>query len=74
MIMRITRGKLHPGAWSAYEQAYKATVVAKSPHIEGLRGRWLAQPPVHCPHTSCLPLPGARRGWGRPQQIGRAHV
>jgi hypothetical protein len=43
MIMRITRGKLHPGTWSAYEQAYKATVVAKSPHIEGLRGRWLGQ-------------------------------
>jgi heme-degrading monooxygenase HmoA len=43
MIMRITRGKLHPGTWSAYEQAYKATVVAKSPPIEGLRGRWLGQ-------------------------------
>jgi heme-degrading monooxygenase HmoA len=43
MIMRITWGKLHPGTWSAYEQAYNATVVAKSTNIKGLRGRWLAQ-------------------------------
>ena len=43
MIMRITRGKLHPGTWSKYEQAYKDTVVAKSRAIKGLQGRWLAQ-------------------------------
>jgi len=43
MIMRITWGKLHPGRWSEYEQMYNATVVAKSMHIKGLRGRWLAQ-------------------------------
>jgi len=42
-IMRITRGKVHPGTWDAFEQAYKATVVAKSEHIDGLRGRWLVQ-------------------------------
>jgi heme-degrading monooxygenase HmoA len=43
MIMRITWSKLHPGTWSEYEQAYNATVVAKSTTIKGLRGRWLAQ-------------------------------
>jgi heme-degrading monooxygenase HmoA len=43
MIMRITRGKVHPGTWSAFERAYKATVVAKGAEIDGLRGRWLAQ-------------------------------
>jgi len=43
MIMRITWGKLHPGTWSEYEQAYNATVVAKSTNMKGLRGRWLAQ-------------------------------
>lgn len=43
MIMRITRGKVHPGTWSVFEQAYKATVVAKGAEIDGLRGRWLAQ-------------------------------
>ncbi len=42
-IMRITRGKVHPGTWDAFEQAYKATVVVKSEHIDGLRGRWLVQ-------------------------------
>ena len=39
MIMRITRGKLHPGTWSAFQEAYEATVVAKSVDIDGLRGR-----------------------------------
>ena len=27
MIMRITWGKLHPGKWGEYEQAYNATGV-----------------------------------------------
>ncbi len=48
MIMRITRGKLRPGTWKDYEEAYKATVVAKSTHVAGLRERWLAQD-VHDP-------------------------
>ena len=48
MIMRITRGTLHPGTWSAFKEAYEATVVAKSVDIDGLRGRWLAQD-VHDP-------------------------
>lgn len=43
MIMRITRGRIHPSTWSAFEQAYRATVVAKGAEIDGLRGRWLAQ-------------------------------
>jgi heme-degrading monooxygenase HmoA len=41
MIMRITWGKLHPGKWREFEQAYHRTVVGKG--IKGLRGRWLAQ-------------------------------
>ena len=48
MIMRITRGKLHPGTWSAFKEAYEATVVARSVDIDGLWGRWLAQD-VHDP-------------------------
>ena len=43
MIMRITRGRIHPSTWSAFEQAYRATVVAKGAEIDGLCGRWLAQ-------------------------------
>ena len=39
MIMRITWGKLRPGTWAAYEQAYHATVAGKT--VPGLRGRWL---------------------------------
>jgi heme-degrading monooxygenase HmoA len=39
--MRITWGKLQPGKWSEFEQAYRATVVGKE--VKGLRGRWLAQ-------------------------------
>jgi heme-degrading monooxygenase HmoA len=50
MIMRITRGKLSPGTWSAFQEAYEATVVAKSVDIDGLRGRWLAQD-VHDPEA-----------------------
>ena len=30
MIMRLTWGKMHPGTWHEYEQAYNATVVAKT--------------------------------------------
>ena len=43
MIMRITWGRVHPGKWSEYEQTYRATVVAKSKNIKGLRERWLVQ-------------------------------
>jgi hypothetical protein len=41
MIMRMTWGKLRPGTWQEYEQAYHATVEGQA--IPGLRGRWLAQ-------------------------------
>jgi len=50
MIMRITRGKLHPGTWRAFEQAYTDTVVAKGAEVDGLRGRWLVQDD-HDPET-----------------------
>jgi heme-degrading monooxygenase HmoA len=43
MVIRITWGKLRPGAWSDFERAYRANVVAKGKNIRGLRGRWLAQ-------------------------------
>jgi heme-degrading monooxygenase HmoA len=43
MIIRITWGKLQPGKWDEFERTYRATVVAKSENITGLRGRWLAQ-------------------------------
>ncbi len=41
MIMRITWGKLHPGKWDDFEQAYKSTVATQGKNIKGLRGRWL---------------------------------
>ncbi len=41
MIMRITWGKLQPGKWSEFEQAYNDRVVGRE--VKGLRGRWLAQ-------------------------------
>ncbi len=41
MIMRITWGKLQPGKWQEFEQAYAATVVGRE--VKGLCGRWLAQ-------------------------------
>jgi len=39
--VRITWGKLRPGTWAAYEQAYHETVAGNT--VAGLRGRWLAQ-------------------------------
>ena len=41
MVMRITWGKLRPGSWGEFENAYNATVAAKGRNIKGLRGRWL---------------------------------
>lgn len=41
MIMRITWGKLRPGTWQEFEQAYHNVVAGKD--AKGLRGRWLAQ-------------------------------
>ena len=41
MMLRIIHGKLKPGTWEVYEQAYK-DVIAKAGKIPGLKGRWLA--------------------------------
>jgi heme-degrading monooxygenase HmoA len=41
MMLRIIHGKLKPGTWNSYEQAYKE-VMANVGKIPGLRGRWLA--------------------------------
>ena len=41
MMLRIIHGKLNPGTWDSYEQAYK-DVIVKAGKISGLRGRWLA--------------------------------
>jgi heme-degrading monooxygenase HmoA len=42
MRVRIIHGKLKPGTWDAYENAYKE-VMAKAGDIPGLRARWLAR-------------------------------
>ena len=40
MLLRIIRGKLKPGTWDEFEQAYKAVMESTGP-VEGLRGRWV---------------------------------
>jgi heme-degrading monooxygenase HmoA len=40
MFMRITWGKLKPGAWSDYEAAFKR-VMPQTLEVPGIRGRWL---------------------------------
>jgi heme-degrading monooxygenase HmoA len=40
MFMRITWGKLKPGAWNDYEAAYKK-VMPQTLEVPGIRGRWL---------------------------------
>ena len=42
MLLRIIRGKLKPGTWDAFENAYRTSISNAGP-IEGLRGRWLVQ-------------------------------
>ena len=42
MLLRIIRGKLKPGAWNAFETAYKQAIADAGP-VEGLQGRWLVQ-------------------------------
>jgi heme-degrading monooxygenase HmoA len=42
MFLRIVRGKIKPGTWSAYEEAYKAAIKDAGP-VKGLSGRWLVQ-------------------------------
>jgi heme-degrading monooxygenase HmoA len=41
MMLRIIYGKLKPGTWNSYEEAYKE-VMARAGKISGLKGRWLA--------------------------------
>lgn len=42
MFMRITWGKIQPGQWDRYEEAYKkATELTKD--ADGLKGRYLVQ-------------------------------
>ena len=41
MIMRITWGKVRPGMWPEYAEAYRQTMEPISSGIQGLRGRWL---------------------------------
>jgi heme-degrading monooxygenase HmoA len=42
MLVRIIHGKLKPGTWDSYEQAYK-DAMSKAGKIAGLRGRWLVR-------------------------------
>ena len=42
MRVRIIYGKLKPGAWDAYETAYKEAM-QKAGEIPGLRARWLTR-------------------------------
>jgi heme-degrading monooxygenase HmoA len=40
MFMRVTRGRVKPGCWDDYEQAYSQHVEGR-PAPPGLLGRWL---------------------------------
>jgi heme-degrading monooxygenase HmoA len=42
MYLRIIHGKLKPGVWDAFEQAYKHAMSEAGP-VEGLCGRWLTR-------------------------------
>lgn len=42
MYMRITWGKLKPGTWTQYEQAYRQ-IVAQMQGFPGLIARWLVR-------------------------------
>ena len=41
MIMRITWGKVQPGKWPEYAEAWRGTMEPISSDISRLRGRWL---------------------------------
>ena len=43
MYMRIVWGKIRPGQWERYEEAYKAALRPGREHIRGLKGRWLVR-------------------------------
>jgi heme-degrading monooxygenase HmoA len=42
MVIRITWGRLRPGAWSEFERTYRAKVT-EGKAVKGLRSRWLVQ-------------------------------
>ena len=42
MVIRITWGRLRPGAWSEFERTYRAKVI-EGKTVKGLRGRMLLQ-------------------------------
>ena len=42
MRVRIIYGRLRPGTWDEYEQAYKE-VMSEAGQISGLRARWLTR-------------------------------
>jgi len=42
VFLRIISGKLKPGTWEQYEQAYREAV-AEAGAIDGLMGRWLTR-------------------------------
>lgn len=43
MYMRIVWGRIRPGQWKRYEEAYKAALRPGREHIRGLKGRWLVR-------------------------------
>lgn len=43
MYMRIVWGKVRPGQWEQYEEAYKSVLRPGRENIRGLKGRWLAR-------------------------------
>jgi heme-degrading monooxygenase HmoA len=43
MYMRIIWGKIRPGQWERFEQAYKDVLRPGKENIRGLKGRWLVR-------------------------------
>ena len=43
MYMRIVWGRLRPGEWEHYEDAYRKVLRPGRENIRGLKGRWLAR-------------------------------
>ena len=43
MYMRIVWGKVRPGQWAQYEEAYRSVLRPGRENIRGLKGRWLAR-------------------------------
>lgn len=43
MYVRLTWGRLNPGTWDSFEEAYRHTVLEVSDSVPGLRGRMLVR-------------------------------